>query len=172
MGLTQEELAEKLEVSAAAISKWERGVSTPELSMVCKMADCFGISVDELLGRTNCLLPEEEKYSEKSMKQFDLASQRKIIVKYENKVGNVNLLDELVNVDDREIQLILRKLNLTTLVYTLAGTSGVVVKKFMDNMSGRMIYFLDRCLESDEFTVEKVERAQRAVLKIYSMIKE
>ena len=172
MGLTQEELAEKLEVSAAAISKWERGVSTPELSMVCKMADCFGISVDELLGRTNCLLPEEERYSEKSMKQFDLASQRKIIVKYENKVGNVNLLDELVNVDDREIQLILRKLNLTTLVYTLAGTSGVVVKKFMDNMSGRMIYFLDRCLESDEFTVEKVERAQRAVLKIYSMIKE
>lgn len=71
-GLTQEELAEKLDVSSAAISKWERGISTPELSMVCKMADCFEISVDELLGRTNLLLPEEDKYSEKSMKQYDL----------------------------------------------------------------------------------------------------
>ena len=172
MGLTQEELAEKLDVSAAAISKWERGVSTPELSMVCKMADCFGISVDELLGRTNCLLQEEEKYSEKSMKQFDLASRKNIIAKYENKVGRVNLLDELVNLDDRVIQLILRKLNPTTLVYVLAGTSGAVVKRFMDNMSGRMICFLDRCLERDEFTVEKVERAQQAVLQIYSMIKE
>ena len=79
LGLTQEELAEKLDVSAAAISKWERGVSTPELSMVCKMADCFGISVDELLGRTNCLLPEEEKYSEKSMKQFDLDLRKNLI---------------------------------------------------------------------------------------------
>ena len=34
-GLTQEELAEQLEVSSAAVSKWERGISTPELSMVC-----------------------------------------------------------------------------------------------------------------------------------------
>ena len=48
-GLTQEELADKLDVSPAAISKWERGISTPELSMVCKLADCFEISVDELL---------------------------------------------------------------------------------------------------------------------------
>ena len=64
----QEELAEKLDVSPAAISKWERGISTPELNMVCKLADCFEISVDELLGRTNLLIPEEDKYSEKSMK--------------------------------------------------------------------------------------------------------
>ena len=39
--------------------------------MVCKMSDCFEISVDELLGRSNCLLLEEAKYSEKSMKQLD-----------------------------------------------------------------------------------------------------
>lgn len=171
IGLTQEELAEKLDVSAAAISKWERGISTPELSMVCKMADCFEISVDELLGRTNCLLPEEEKYSEKSMKQYDLALRKNIITKYENRVGRVNLLEELVDVDDRVIQLILRKLNPTTLVYALAGAQGAVAKRFMDNLSGRMICFLDRWLESGEFTLEKIERAQRAVLQIYSMIK-
>ena len=171
LGLTQEELAEKLDVSAAAISKWERGISTPELSMVCKMADCFGISVDELLGRTNCLLPEEEKYSEKSMKQFDLDLRKNLIAKYEDRIGKVNLLDELADVDDRVIQLVLRKLNNTTLVYALVGASGIVIQKFTENLSGRMVYFLDKCFEAEEFDVNKIERAQRAVLQIYLMIK-
>ena len=171
-GFTQEELAEKLDVSSAAVSKWERGISTPELSMVCKMADCFEISVDELLGRTNLLLPEEDKYSEKSMKQYDLDLRKDLIVKYETREGKFSLLDELAGVEDKIIQLILRKLNNTTLVYALAGASGVVCKRFMDNLSGRMISFLDTQLERNEFTPEKIEDAQKAILQIYSMIKE
>lgn len=170
-GLTQEELAEKLDVSSAAVSKWERGISTPELCMVCKIADCFEISLDELLGRTNCLLLEEEKYSEKSMKQFDFALRKNLIAKYENRVGKVNLLDELADVDDRVIQLVLRKLNNTTLVYALVGASGIIIQKFMENLSGRMVYFLDKCLETEEFDMEKIEKAQKAVLQIYLMIK-
>lgn len=171
-GLTQEELAEKLDVSSAAVSKWERGISTPELSMVCKMADCFEISVDELLGRTNLLLPEEDKYSEKSMKQYDLNLRKDLIVKYETREGTFSLLDQLAGVEDKIIQLILRKLNNTTLVYALAGASGEVYKRFMDNLSGRMVSFLDAQLEEGEFPVEKIEDAQKAILQIYSMIKE
>ena len=170
-GLTQEELAEKLDVSSAAVSKWERCISTPELSMVCKMADCFEISVDELLGRTNLLLTEEDKYSEKSMKQYDLDLRKDLIVKYETREGMFSLLDELAGVEDKIIQLILRKLNNTTLVYALAGASGVVCKRFMDNLSGRMISFLDTQLEKNEFSTEKIEDAQKAILQIYSMIK-
>lgn len=171
-GLTQEELAEQLGVSSAAVSKWERGISTPELSMVCKMADCFEISVDELLGRTHCLLPEEEKYSEKSMKQFDLNLRKSIIAKHENRIGKMFLLEELTGVEDKVIQLILRKLNNTTLVYALAGASGDVIQKFMDNLSGRMVCFLDKQIEKNEFSIEKIENAQKAVLQIYSLIKE
>ena len=171
-GLTQEELAEQLGVSSAAVSKWERGISTPEVSMVCKMADCFEISVDELLGRAHCLLPEEEKYSEKAMKQYDLNLRKNIIAKYENRIGKVSLLEELTEVDDKVIQLILRKLNNTTLVYALAGASGNAVQKFMDNLSGRMVCFLDNQIEKNEFSVEKMESAQKAVLQIYSLIKE
>ena len=170
--LTQEELAEKLDVSSAAISKWERGISTPELSMVCKIADCFEISVDELLGRTNLLLPEEDKYNEKSMKQYDLCLRKGLIEKFETRKGKTHLLDELIEVDDKMIQLILRKLNNTTLLYALAGASGTVCKRFMDNLSGRMISFLDVQLERNEFSIEKIEDAQKAVLQIYSMIKE
>lgn len=171
-GLTQEELAEKLDVSPATISKWERGISTPELSMVCKLADCFEITVDELLGRTNCLLPEEEKYSEKSMKQYDLELRKSVVTKYENRVGDVNLLDELADIDDKVIQLVLRKLNNTTLIYALAGASGKVCKKFLDNLSGRMVSFFDKNIEEEKFSLEKIECAQKAVWQIYSLIRE
>lgn len=42
--MTQEQLAEALGVTFAAVSKWERGVATPELSLIAEMADLFGVS--------------------------------------------------------------------------------------------------------------------------------
>lgn len=49
-GMTQEQLAEALGVTFAAVSKWERGVTTPELCYIVEMADLFETSVDALLG--------------------------------------------------------------------------------------------------------------------------
>lgn len=49
-GLTQERLAEALGVTVGAVSKWEAGLSTPELSLIVDMADLFETSVDVLLG--------------------------------------------------------------------------------------------------------------------------
>ena len=51
-GVTQEELAAELGVTAAAVSKWEKGNTLPDVLMVCALADWFGISVDALLGRS------------------------------------------------------------------------------------------------------------------------
>lgn len=48
--MTQEQLAEALGVTFAAVSKWERGVTTPELGYIVEMADLFETSVDALLG--------------------------------------------------------------------------------------------------------------------------
>lgn len=48
--LTQEQLAESLGVTFASVSKWERGVATPELHLIAKMADLFGVSLDVLVG--------------------------------------------------------------------------------------------------------------------------
>lgn len=48
--LTQEQLAEALGVTFASVSKWERGVATPELSLIAEMADIFGVSLDALVG--------------------------------------------------------------------------------------------------------------------------
>lgn len=49
-GLTQEQLAEALEVSVGAVSKWELGSSLPDLSRLVEMAELFETSVDVLLG--------------------------------------------------------------------------------------------------------------------------
>ncbi len=49
-GMTQEQLAEALCVTAGAVYKWENGRSTPEVGLLADMADLFGISMDALLG--------------------------------------------------------------------------------------------------------------------------
>ena len=48
--MTQEQLAEALGVTFASVSKWERGVATPELSLIAEMADLFEVSIDALIG--------------------------------------------------------------------------------------------------------------------------
>ena len=47
--LTQRELAERLFVSDKAVSKWERGLSLPDVGLLLPMADCLGVTVTELL---------------------------------------------------------------------------------------------------------------------------
>ena len=49
-GLTQEQLAEKVGVSAQAVSKWENDISCPDITLLPLLADLFDVSVDELLG--------------------------------------------------------------------------------------------------------------------------
>lgn len=52
-GMTQKELAEKLFVSDKAVSKWERGLSLPDISLLIPLAELLGTTVTELLeGKT------------------------------------------------------------------------------------------------------------------------
>ena len=48
-GLSQEELANKLNVSRQTISKWEVGETTPELEKLVDLSNVFSISLDELV---------------------------------------------------------------------------------------------------------------------------
>ncbi|MBR6594071.1 MAG: helix-turn-helix transcriptional regulator [Clostridia bacterium] len=48
-GLSQEQLAEKLNVSRQAVSKWESGVSVPESEKLIAISNFFGVSVDYLI---------------------------------------------------------------------------------------------------------------------------
>ena len=48
-GMTQNELAEKMNVTDKAVSKWERDLSCPDVNSISKLADILGVSVEELL---------------------------------------------------------------------------------------------------------------------------
>jgi transcriptional regulator with XRE-family HTH domain len=50
LGLTQDQLAEKLGVTAQAVSKWENDQSCPDITMLPKLANIFGATTDALLG--------------------------------------------------------------------------------------------------------------------------
>ena len=68
-GLTQEELAEKLYVSRAAISKWESGRGYPSIDSLKAISSFFTISLDELLS-SNELLSIAEDDNNKKKKRF------------------------------------------------------------------------------------------------------
>ena len=62
-GLTQEELAERLYVSRAAVSKWESGRGYPGIDSLKAMAKFFNVTIDELLTGNEALgVAEEEKH--------------------------------------------------------------------------------------------------------------
>ena len=49
LGITQQELADRLHVTSQAISNWERGVSSPEVAKLQQIATTLGVEVEELL---------------------------------------------------------------------------------------------------------------------------
>ena len=52
-GWSQEELAEKMNVSRQAVSKWERSEASPDTDNLISLAEVYGVSLDELLkGKT------------------------------------------------------------------------------------------------------------------------
>ena len=61
LGLTQDQLAEKMGVTAQAVSKWENDQSCPDISALPQLADIFGITVDGLLGRETAEAPPQEE---------------------------------------------------------------------------------------------------------------
>ena len=52
-GFTQRELAEKLFISDKAVSKWERGLSMPDISLLVPLAELLDVSVTEPVSYTH-----------------------------------------------------------------------------------------------------------------------
>jgi len=61
LGLTQQALAEKLNISFQAVSKWENGISYPDVAILPKLASTLKVSIDSLLGYSSQSLTEYEK---------------------------------------------------------------------------------------------------------------
>lgn len=74
-GLTQQDLGNKLYVTDKAVSKWERGLSLPDITLLTKIAEIFGVDVTELIQGT------------KSVKKHDVT---KILEDEKKKLENYN----------------------------------------------------------------------------------
>ncbi len=68
--LSQEALAEKLGVSRQAISKWETGDATPEVSNLSALASALGVSVDHLLSSDDIISSETPENKHRGARWF------------------------------------------------------------------------------------------------------
>ncbi len=65
--LTQMQLAEKLNITDKAISKWERGLSLPDSSIMLELCDILGITVNDLLSGEIITMDNYKKELEKNL---------------------------------------------------------------------------------------------------------
>lgn len=72
--ITQEQLAERMEVSRQTISKWEAGTSYPEMEKIMQLCDMFSCSMDTLLRKdAQAEVVEDSAQYEEHMKRFGKA---------------------------------------------------------------------------------------------------
>ncbi len=76
-GLTQAGLAEKVNYTDKAVSKWERGESLPDVLTLVQLAEQFDITVDDLLRDPNALPPETTPVQQAMGKVVEKALKRK-----------------------------------------------------------------------------------------------
>ena len=68
--LTQEKLADYLNISYQSVSKWECGVTMPDLSMIAPLTKLLHVSADELLGLTDNAVDERKAYFDAEYEEF------------------------------------------------------------------------------------------------------
>lgn len=111
-GLTQTQLADMLGVTDKAVSKWEVGEANPDISLLAKIAEIFGVSVDYLLTgvarekEVVIISPKEMLFKTDDIKYLDQISENDltIVEMYQHKL--VNVFTHLV--DNKKIRSYLR----------------------------------------------------------------
>lgn len=95
-GLKQDELAQKLNVSPQAVSKWENDQSCPDISLLPQLAAILGITVDELLSGKQDLAPAVSMVPEEERKEIKDMMLRIVVDSSDGDKVRVNLPLQLV----------------------------------------------------------------------------
>ena len=93
--LTQEDLANMLGVSPQAVSKWENDAACPDIALLPKIAEIFGVTIDELMNEQGSINSQKTvnssvKSSSKRIVQINLLSS-------DGKSGKINIPFKLVS---------------------------------------------------------------------------
>lgn len=122
-GLSQEQLAEIMNVSRQAITKWENDRGTPDVSNLQELSKIFGITVDYLLNNEN---------------QLPALSMRKVLDrdKYKNKISSYSMILKEYYAEPYEVYNLVRRKKMTKLEWILdLFTWGI-----HDDIDGKAIY--------------------------------
>lgn len=121
-GMTQEQLAEKLNIARQTLSKWENGTSMPDVESVVRLSALFRISLDELL-------LEEEGHREEEKTQITLEDMMRI------------------NAHSRRMNLLFG----SGLVFLAIGIIIAAFEKMLEATTGNLTYILYRYIAVGEF---------------------
>ena len=113
--LSQEMMAEKIEVSRQAITKWETGLGVPDIENLVAIADLFKLSLDELMGRDiehetlakDYLYESVTEYDIDGKKDFDISfmgANKLKIYAYEGEKVKVILLSDTISDIQNELK--------------------------------------------------------------------
>lgn len=91
---TQETIANKLNVTAQAVSKWGNDITSPDIDTLIKLADIFNITIDELVGRTSNAIATTKKDINKMILKIIVDSNENDKVRVNLPMGIVKILVE------------------------------------------------------------------------------
>lgn len=124
---TQEEIAEKINVSRQSVAKWENGESNPDIESCIKLANLYNVKLDDLVNhseeKTGIAVPPKGKYFFGSVVVGERG--QIVIPKEARTIFNINTGDKLLILGDEERGLgIVHQRDLINFV----GTMGVAMK--------------------------------------------
>lgn len=92
-GLTQEDLADKLNISRAAVAKWEAGQSYPDIMNLIQLSEMMNVTVDYLVKDQSCSVAPVcgERTDLDEMMEFRLEASRNTYAGFSNEVSSTRL---------------------------------------------------------------------------------
>ncbi len=97
-GITQEQLAEELLVSARTISRWETGNNMPDIGLLVDIAEFFDVSIPEIIKgeRKSEIMNEEVKEVAETMSDYAKAEKERLVISIRN-VSAIGLVAFIVH---------------------------------------------------------------------------
>lgn len=144
-GLSQEQLGYELGVTRQTISKWELGVSTPEMDKLIEISKLFNISLDDLV---------------------------KNELNLKNKEEDVNMKGEFVERENKPMSGLVKVLIIVVIIGIIIGIiAGVVfgIQKYNDDKKERE--YKEKAMEQVEDVMEKVEDSKKQVEETKNRLK-
>jgi len=95
--ITQEQLADKLNVSGRTVSRWETGNNMPDISILVEMAELFDVSIPEIINgeRKNEKMDDEIKTVAQSMSDY-ATSEKENLLKEVRKLSLIGLASLII----------------------------------------------------------------------------